>query len=112
MKKLQVFVAGEVNNPGTFPYANGHKIYDYILAAGGIDADRGNINRIFFIDEIGNRIPTSMDEDVGPGSLIYVGKNSWTITQKVLTDILIVTGFVAALIGLAQTVIDLILSMP
>ncbi len=107
MKRLQVVVAGEVNNSGSFPYANGYKVYDYILAAGGISVETGDQNSIFFVDEIGNRERTRLDADVEPGTLIYVGKNTWTITQKALTNILIITGFAGALIILANNIFDL-----
>ncbi len=108
MKKLQIFVAGEVNNPGAFPYANGLKVFDYIIAAGGISIETGDRNKIYFVDELGNRKRIGMENDVEPGNLIYIGKNSWTVTQKVLTDVLVITGFTAALLALANGVIDLI----
>ncbi len=63
MKKLQVFVAGEVNNPGTFPYANGLKIFDYIIAAGGISFETGDRNKIYFVDELGNRKRIGMGQE-------------------------------------------------
>lgn len=108
MKKLQVFVAGEVNNPGTFPFANGLKVFDYIIAAGGVSFETGDRNKIYFVDELGNRKRIGMENDVEPGKLIYIGKNSWTITQKVLTDVLVITAFTGALIALTNAVIDLI----
>ena len=108
MKKLQVVVAGEVNSPGPVPFANGYKVYDYILAAGGVNVETGDKNSLFFVDEMGNRKRTGLESDVEPGSLIYVGKNNWTITTDVLADILIVTGFVGALIVLTNAIIDLV----
>ena len=83
-------------------------MFDYIIAAGGVSFETGDRNKIYFVDELGNRERIAMENDVEPGKLIYIGKNSWTITQKVLTDVLVITAFTGALIALTNAVIDLI----
>jgi protein involved in polysaccharide export with SLBB domain len=108
MKKLQVVVSGEVNNPGAIPYLNGLKVSDYLLGAGGIKIETGDRNSVFFIDEIGNRTRTNLNAEVEPGQLIYVAPNSWTMTQKTLQNVLIITGFVGAMVILANSIVDLI----
>jgi polysaccharide export outer membrane protein len=109
MQKLKVFVAGEVNSPGALPYVNGYKVADYILAAGGISLETGDRNKIFFMDALGNRDRTALDIAVTePGTLIYVAKSGWGLTQKSFKDVLIITAFIGALVGLTNNVIDLI----
>ena len=106
-KKSRIVVAGEVNIPDAIPFINGGKVYDYILAAGGINRDSGSKNSIFFIDELGGREKVRLDAEVrDPGTLIYVGKNPWGNTTKFLTDILVITGFVAAILSITNNIID------
>ena len=60
MKKLKVIVAGQVNDKGAFPYVTGAKVSDYVAAAGGIDIEMGDPNRIYLVDENANTIPISL----------------------------------------------------
>jgi polysaccharide export outer membrane protein len=109
MLKLSVFVAGEVNNAGAFPYVNGYKVADYILAAGGISLETGDRNKIFFMDAVGNRKRAALDNPVSdPGTLIYVAKSGWGLTQQTFKDVLIVTAFIGALVALTNSMIDLV----
>jgi len=107
-KAPKVFVAGEVNDAGAVPFSNGYAVSDYIVAARGINPDSGTPNRIFFVDESGGRqrvsLETSVDE---PCTLIYVGKNSWAITEKSITRILIVTGFISAIVAIVSDLADI-----
>ena len=106
-KKTRIVVTGEVNIPDAVPFTNGGKVYDYILAAGGINKDSGSKNSIFFIDELGRREKVRLDAEVrDPGTLIYVGRNPWGSTTKVLADILVITGFVAAIISITNSILD------
>jgi polysaccharide export outer membrane protein len=109
MQKLMVFVAGEVNNAGGFPYVNGYKVADYILAAGGISLETGDRNKIFFLDALGNRERTGLDSPVvEPGTLIYVAKSGWGMTQKAIKNMMIVTAFVGALVIITQDLVEII----
>ncbi len=74
MKKQNVFVTGQVVNPGSFPFQHGKKVYDYILLAGGIEKQTGNPEGIYFIDENAEMTKTDRDEIVTPGSHIYVSE--------------------------------------
>jgi len=108
MKAPRVFVAGEVNDAGAVPFSNGYTVSDYIVAAGGINPDTGTPNRIFFIDESGGRQPVNLETSVEePGTLIYVGKNRWAVTEKTITRILIVTGFVSAIVAIISDLADI-----
>lgn len=108
IKAPKVFVAGEVNDAGAIPFSNGYTVSDYIVAAGGINPDSGTQNRIFFVDESGGRqrvtLETSVEE---PGTLIYVGKNNWAVTEKTITRILIVTGFISAIVAIVSDLADI-----
>jgi len=108
IKKLKVFVSGQVFNPGAFPYVSGYKVSDYLLAAGGIDTDTGDKNRMYFLDEQGSRRSAKLDSEVRPGDLIYVDKNTWTDTQKMFNNIVVVTTFTTAIITITNLILDLI----
>ncbi|RKX85689.1 MAG: hypothetical protein DRP57_03170 [Spirochaetes bacterium] len=108
IKKLQVFVSGQVFNPGAFPYVNGYKVSDYLLAAGGINPDTGDKNRMYFVDDQGNRKHVMLDTEVKPGDLIYVDKNTWTDTQKMFDNIVVVTTFTTAVITFTNLILDFI----
>jgi hypothetical protein len=101
MNPPMVFVAGEVNDAGAIPFSNGYAVSDYLIAAGGVDPDNGDPNRIFFVDDIGRRERVDLDTTVEkPGTLIYVGKNAWAVTEKTITRALIVTGLVSAIVSI------------
>ncbi len=86
MKKLQVFVTGEVSDPGAYNYQNGMKVTDYILRAGGIKEDTGNPDELYFVDEVGNRTRVGLREPVEPGSHIYVSRRQMVfVTGQVNT---------------------------
>jgi len=108
IKAPKVFVAGEVNDAVAAPFNNGYRVSDYIVAAGGVNPETGMPNRIFFVDEAGDRqrvtLETSVEE---PGTLIYVGKNSWAITEKTITRVLIVTGFISAIVAIVVDLADI-----
>ena len=78
----QVYIYGEVNNPGTLRYAAGKKINTYLNASGGL-LESADINNLFIIHPNGeiNRLSNkrlsllnnrSNDILVYPGSVIYV----------------------------------------
>jgi polysaccharide export outer membrane protein len=105
MNPPKVFVAGQVNDAGAFPFANGYTVSDYLVAAGGVDPDNGDPNRIFFVDEKGRRERVTLETTVvEPGALIYVGKNAWAITEKTITRTLVITAFISAM---AAILVDL-----
>jgi polysaccharide export outer membrane protein len=108
IKPARVFVAGQVNAAGGFPFINGFTVSDYVLAAGGIDLDTGDPKRIFFIDKAGARKRVSMETSVvDSGTIVYVAKNSFALAQTTLTQIAVITGFLAAVITLAANAVDL-----
>lgn len=86
MKKLQVFVTGEVTDPGSYNYQNGMKVSDYILRAGGIKEETGNPDELYFVDEVGNRTRVGPREPVESGSHIYVARRQMVfVTGQVNT---------------------------
>ena len=110
MQKLKVTVAGQINAEYSviLPYITDWRVADYIVAAGGIDLETGNPDAIFLVSDKGRRTPIGMDEEVEPGSAIYVDKNVWEHTDATLGKILVITGFVAAAISFTTLIIDLI----
>ncbi len=108
MKKLQVFVSGQVANPGAVPFSSGYTVADYILASGGIDTETGDPNGIYFVDEKGNRRKASLTDEVSPGNVIFVEKNAWTKTQKMFDNIVVVTGFITSVITFTNLILDFI----
>jgi polysaccharide export outer membrane protein len=108
MKKLRVVVAGQVNDGGSFPYVTGGKVSDYIVAAGGVNIDLGDPKRIFLVDEKANMIPISLEDEVEPGSVIYVDKKSFEHVHKSISDTLVVIGLFSAVVSLTISVLTII----
>lgn len=109
IENLTIFVTGMVANPGAFPYRSDHKIWDYILLAGGIDENRGSLSDIYTIDEKGikNRIdPETIPE---PGEVIYVDKKILFKSDQQVQNFFIITGWVTTILAFATTVIEFIL---
>jgi protein involved in polysaccharide export with SLBB domain len=108
LKKLQVVVAGEVNNGGVFPYQTGMRTADYIAAAGGVDLEFGDPDRIFLVDERGKQTPINMEFEVPPGSVIYVDKRAFEYVHRGLDNTLVIVGFASAVIGLTVAILNLV----
>ncbi len=103
----EVYVAGQVNTPGRFPYSPSLTVADYLLGAGGINAETGSRESIWFLDAAGGRTRATTSSAVTPGTVIYVDRNTWTKTQKTFTNVTIVTGFVTAIVAFITTAVDL-----
>ncbi len=108
MKKLKVIVAGQVNNGGTFPYITGAKVSDYIAAAGGIDIELGDPNRIFLVDENANTIPISLRDEVQPASVIYVDKRAFEHLVRNADNAATIVGLFSGIVALTVSIITLI----
>ncbi|NOY10110.1 MAG: hypothetical protein GXP33_14855 [Spirochaetes bacterium] len=108
IKKLKVFVSGQVFNPGAFSYSSGYTVSDYLLAAGGINPDTGDKNKIFFVDNKGSRKHALLTSEVHPGDLIYVDKTSWIQTQKIFDNIVVITTFTTALITVTNLILNFV----
>jgi len=107
MRNLKVVVAGQVNDGGAFDYMTGRTVGDYIAAAGGVDLELGDPNRLFVIDRRGNREPTQIDAEVEPGTIVYVDKKAFEHVAKGLNNTLVIVGFVSALVSLTAAIISL-----
>jgi protein involved in polysaccharide export with SLBB domain len=102
----QVFVAGQVLIPGKVPYDPAYRVGDYLIASGGIDPRTGDPGSIWFVDRLGVRTRAGLGSPVAPGAVILVDENAWTKTQKTLSDIGVVTGFVAGIISFLTAIYD------
>ncbi len=111
MKKLQVFVSGEVNSPGTIPYQTGYTVADYIAAAGGINIETGSENTIYFVDKTGKKTHVTLETEVPPGSVILVDKNLWRKTQDTFNNIVVITSFVTTVINFTTLILNFINTM-
>ena len=103
----EVYVAGEVHNPGKFTYSPSLTVAEYLMAAGGIDIETGSPDGIWFVDSVGGRTRATTSSPVTPGTVIYVDRNAWAKTQKTFTNVTIVTGFVTAIVVFVTTIADL-----
>jgi len=108
MKKLRVVVAGQVNDGGSFPYITGAKVSDYIAAAGGVDIEMGDPNRIYLVDENAKTMPISLNDEVQPGSVIYVDKRAFEHMVRNADNTATIIGLFAAVVSLTTSVITLI----
>lgn len=82
-KTQQIYIFGEVNNPGTLRYMSGQSVQEYLVSSGGVldTADNKNIFVVHPNGEINRLSGTSRlsfldnrDEDIliYPGSVIYI----------------------------------------
>jgi protein involved in polysaccharide export with SLBB domain len=108
MKKLKVIVAGQVNDGGAFPYVTGAKVSDYVAAAGGIDIEMGDPNRIYLVDENARTIPISLSDEVQPGSVIYVDKRAFEHMVRTADNTLTIVELFVAVVTLTTSIITLI----
>jgi protein involved in polysaccharide export with SLBB domain len=106
---LDVFVGGEVRDPGAVRFSPSFTVSDYIVAAGGIDQVSGDVNAVYFVNGSGVRTRAGMTDSVLPGTIIFVDKNWWYISQDVLKNIQIITAFTTVIIGFANLVIPIII---
>ncbi len=109
MKKLKVFVTGEVNTPGAYDYTSSYKVYDYLLSAGGLNAETADKDGIYLVDEMGLKKKTVFTDNVEPGSHIFVARNPWTETQKGFQNFFIISGWVTGIVAAVITIWDFIL---
>ncbi|MCX7031564.1 MAG: SLBB domain-containing protein [Spirochaetes bacterium] len=103
----EVFVAGEVHVPGKVVYSPAFTVAEYLVAAGGIDKETGSLDSLWFVDAEGNRTRVTTSSVVPPGTVIYVDRNTWTKTQKTFTNIMVVTGFMTAIVAFVTAVAEL-----
>jgi protein involved in polysaccharide export with SLBB domain len=102
----EVYVAGQVHNPGRFTYSPSLTVAEYLLAAGGIDVENGSLDSLWFVDADGNRTRATTTSPVAPGIVIYADRNTWAKTQKTFTSITVVTGFVTAIVAFVSVLAD------
>lgn len=102
----EVYVAGEVHNPGRFTYSPALTVAEYLLAAGGINIETGSPDGIWFVDAGGGRTRATTSSAVTPGTVIYVDRNAWAKTQKTFTSVTLVTGFVTAIVAFIAYLAD------
>lgn len=105
---MPIFVAGQVNKPGAIPYTPGLTVGEYLLYAGGIDANSADPNGMFFFDTNGSKVKTSLDTVVLPGQNILVDKTVIDKADDVMQKFFIVTTWATIIIGLTSSIIELI----
>ena len=105
LRDLSVFVGGEVNVPSAVAYVPGWTIGDYLRGAGGLTED--GAARFTVIDADQRRSRGSLLTQPPPGATVIADRNAWASTRRTLTNVLVITGFVAAVISLIDDVIDL-----
>lgn len=108
IKKLRVFVSGEVNGPGSYDFVEGYTVADYLLAAGGIDRESGSRTGIYKLDRFGGMTKTGLESPVQPADHIFVDRNAWTKTQNAVGNVFVVTGWVTVIITLLTSIIELV----
>jgi protein involved in polysaccharide export with SLBB domain len=107
IKPMNIIVAGEVYRPGVFPFQSNRFVSDYIKLAGGIDVQKGDPNRIFFVDNAGKKTRAKLDSKVQPGSLIFVDRNALEKTTYGVSRVAIIVGLVAAIVSIGLNVTEM-----
>lgn len=105
---MNVLVTGEVVSGGSFGYIKGYTVGDYIERARGINPDRGSLSKIYIVTADRVKRKVDLDAPVKPGDHILVGKNLWAGSQKAFSNIFVVTGWAAGIIGVATSLINFI----
>jgi protein involved in polysaccharide export with SLBB domain len=111
MKRTEVAVLGEVRSPGRFPWLPGYTVAEYLRAAGGVNPDAGDPNGISFLDAAGGKTRATAVQTVEPGATIFVDKNLWTVSREMMSNVLVVSGFIGGLVALTQSIITLVISL-
>jgi len=107
----EVFVLGEVRNPGRVPFNPVFGVADYLFAAGGVNPLTADPNGLYFLDKLGGKARTSLSGRVEPGALLFVDRNTWTKTQKIFGDITVVATLVTTLFTAASYMISVVQSL-
>jgi protein involved in polysaccharide export with SLBB domain len=103
MSKQMVFVTGEVYLPGPIPYVNGYIVNDYILQAGGVIDNIGNPDGVYVVADDGKRTRVSKTAEAAPGLNIHVEKKVLFQTDQFFKNMLIITGFMTAILFTLDT---------
>ncbi len=111
IEKLNVFITGQVVNPGAYGYVNGYKVSDYILLAGGIPEETGNKNGIFFMDDQGRKTKAKPKDGVEPGDHLFVEKIGILKADQAVQNALITLGWVSTIAGLASTIVGILVTV-
>lgn len=104
METLQVFVTGQVPNPGAEPYQPQLTVSDYLLAAGGITENTGDPHRIYLVSLSGKRTKIKPDQTVPPGANIYVAKKPLFQANQFFQNFFLTTGWITTIISAASIV--------
>jgi protein involved in polysaccharide export with SLBB domain len=90
------------------PYNPALTVADYLLAAGGVNPLTADPNGLYFVDKLGGRTRTSPAAQVEPGALLFVDRNAWTKTTRVLGNISLVAGVITAVFTATSYVLSVI----
>ena len=110
IERTSVAVFGEINGSSqasAIPHVNSYTVMDYIVAAGGINTITADPNNIVLITREGEQIKVSFTDEVPPGSVINVNKNTLYSTNDVFNNIFLVTGWATVIITFINLVFDL-----
>ncbi len=107
MMKVQVFVGGEVNKPGAFPYNKSLTVSDYIRIAGGLTIDASG-RKWYFIDEEGKKERVRAHTPVKPGSVIYIKGNALTESDRKMQKAFLITTWITTIARVTTSVWDLV----
>jgi polysaccharide biosynthesis/export protein len=108
IQRTEVFVSGAVNGPGAVPYRPGYSVSDYLLLSGGIHPNRGNPDRIFIVNELGQMAPTELHARIKPGAHIHVDEKWLFSADQTAQNFFITTAWVTTVVATVTTVLDFI----
>ncbi|ADN02525.1 polysaccharide biosynthesis/export family protein [Spirochaeta thermophila] len=109
MKPLKVFVGGNVNSPGSFPFAAGYTVGEYLALAHGLDPKTGSPDALYFVSADGTATKVDLTTVVEePGTVIYAGNNAWKYATDTMADVSVVVGFFNTLVNFGINVLNLI----
>lgn len=100
-RSSQVFVLGEVRNPGGQRYVPSWTVGQYLAMAGGT-SDRGSARKLHVVDLEGRSRRVSPEENLHRGDVIVVGRSNLSIFAEVLLTAASLSGLILAINALAQ----------
>ena len=104
----EVYVAGEVRNPGRVPYNPALTVADYLLAARRGDPAHGGPQRAVLRGQAGGGPGPRPRPQAEPGALLFVDRNAWTKTTRVLGNISLVAGVITAVFTATSYVLSVV----
>lgn len=97
----EVFVLGEVRQPGSQRYVPSWTVGQYLAMAGGV-SDEGSDGKLHVVDASGETRPVTRTDNLHRGDVLVVGRSTLSIFSEVLLTAASLSGLILAINALAK----------